>query len=152
MGNVGIDGQIDLTAKGGVSADNPLKANITMRLIATAGKIEPSSIVVKYSGAFLEPYVVNPAHPFGGYAAQLLRKQGDIWTGETSLRYNQAGNLTIFVEIDGKLVPICAYVQVESEAVTATNRTNALTISLTFAILAFAVLELRVDNYRHERN
>jgi hypothetical protein len=94
-------------------------------------------------------------HGVAGFAALGLARYGDVWRGgcqgACQVRYDQGGSFPIPIAIDDTYVEVLGQIQMESQDVTIGTRTISLILSLTWVIVAFDVLELRVDNERHER-
>jgi hypothetical protein len=147
------EGMVTFSGNGSLSAGNALRVNVTVFLDRNALIEEPTIVVIKLSGAFFVPPQFD-SHGIAGYAALALARKGDYWIGECQVKYNQGGSLPIIVEINEKSVVVVGYIEMGSQDVTIATKTNSLIISLTWAILAFAVLELRVcgvENDRHDR-
>jgi hypothetical protein len=143
-------GMVIFTGNGSISAGNPLLTKVIVYLNTTVTGQTPESVVIKFPGAFLNPPSFD-SHGLTGYAALALTRYGDLWNGTTRLKYNQGGPQQIPIYIDENLVDVAGEIQMSSQDVTVAMTTNSLLLSLTWAILSFAVLELRVDSDRRER-
>jgi hypothetical protein len=141
-------GMVTFTGNGSISAGNHLIANITVYINTTAAGGVPSSVVVKLPGAFFDPRSFD-SHGIAAWAAISLAPYGDVWRMVNHVMYDQGGSQPIEVYVDNNLVGTAGQVQIGSQDVTVSLRTNSLLLSLTWVIIAFAVLELRVDNERH---
>ena len=143
---------ITFSGKGGISAGNSLTVNITVFFDRTLMDKEPSNVTVKLQGAFHDPVPPPDSHGVIGYIAIGLAKQGDSWVANLiPVKYDQGGSLPILLNVDNVDLVVPAHIEMGSQDVTVATRTNSLILSLTWAILGFAALELRVDNERHER-
>lgn len=144
------DGVISFVGKGGVSADNPLTTNITMYFNATAFGKQPSRITVRLPAAFTEvPGLGSLGIPH--WVEIGLTRKGDYWVSEgIRIKYSQGGTEPIIVSVDNQEFQTAENVQVSSQDVTVATRTNSLVLCLTWAILAFTVLELRIENNGHK--
>jgi hypothetical protein len=151
--------------KGSISAGNIL--NATMRLIMNETAYMQhfgtnlTSVTVTLNGAFGVPAVTDQygipeaiaialAQASAIYYPQIPRLLG-IWIGNKTVEYDQGGSYAVTMSLNGLQFDGTIFsVQMTSQDATVTTRTNSLVICLTWAILAFAVLDLRVDNYRHK--
>lgn len=142
-----LSGILSLTGKGGANADTSLTANATLFVNETTWGGEPSTIAVVLLGAFFDP-LVRDSRGLIGYVGFELFKFGNKWNRTLQVKYNQGGSLPITINIDGVDYPSPYNITIGSEDLAVAQRTNSLLISLTWAILFFAVLELRVEDNR----
>ena len=147
-------GFVTVSGKGGLSAGNPLKMDVTVYFKKDAFIGEPNITYIPI-GAFATE---KPALPFTpivprtdkeGFpipASIPLMRQGNMWNGEATVIYNQGGampaDLTISSIGTWQATPA---IEIGSEAVTVAARTNSILISLTWVIIAFAALEVRYE-------
>ncbi len=136
-------GTVTLSGKGGLSAGNPLTMTVTLEL---------NPIIRQPSKAFVAPYdayyfpIERDAQGFPRFAhINLTRTDQYAWFGQGRVEFFAQGTMIIYVALDNQVVPSLPELQIESESVTAASRTNSLLVSLTWAILFFAVLELRTE-------
>jgi hypothetical protein len=134
-------GTVTLSGKGGMSAENPL----TMRVILNFNKVvKPfSTVFVAPDNAYYYP-IVKDAQGFSEFAhINLTTTDGYKWSGESRVVFFIGGALGMSVSADNQVVHSPSEFQIESATVTVSSRTNSLLISLTWAVLFFAVLGLR---------
>lgn len=146
---VWADGAISFVGKGGVSAGNPLTANITIYINSTAFGHQPSNVTVKLPGAFAESGSTYDQYGIPHWIAIDLVGNGNYWVSEgIRVKYAQGGTEALVVVIDGQEFEPAESIQVSAQDVTVSTTTNSLILSLTWAILALMVLELRVEDKR----
>ncbi len=144
-------GFVTLKGKGGLSAGNPLKMNVTVYLNRTAwGGKKPSSVMFKPLGARPYPPITDQLGFPLYLSLQLAEQSGDKWLGNARIVYNQGGTMAIDFTIDNVEYTSPDTIQIGPESITVAARTNSVVISLTWAVLAFAVLGIRVNIERYE--
>jgi hypothetical protein len=149
-------GQIVLSGKGGLSADNSLSATVTIYFNKQYGfkPDEPNAVMLTLTGAYFEPPRYDD-FGFKEWANITLTKQvsnlsnWDEWSGQTQVLYNQGGTYGGDLILDGNSThtmnyPLPPYIHIGNDDVTVTAKTNQLLVSLTWAILLLGVLEFRV--------
>lgn len=153
-------GFVTLKSKGGLSAGNPISIDITLYTNKDAKGGEPSNVTVTPQGAFaanilsLGPFPL-PFAPIVPQTDQLgfplalsiaLTRQGNKWSGSGIVIYNQGGAMGLDFDVDNLVAHVADVFQIGSEAVTVTARTNSLLISLTWVIIAFSALEVKLED------
>jgi hypothetical protein len=139
-------GTVTLSGKGGLSAENPL----TMSVILNFDKVvKPfSTVFVAPDNAYYYPIVKDEGFPRFAHI-NLTTTDGFKWSGQGTIEFFTSGVLGMNIGADNQVVHAPPEFQIESAAVTSSSRTNSLVISLTWAILFFAVLDLRRENGRN---
>lgn len=142
-----LKGLVTITGKGGISAQNELDLAATMTVNETLLGHKVSSLILTPLGA-APPSNSTPTPE--GAMIQLVIALGRVsettWaTGRIPIIYNQEGTYYMRISIDNYSAVSSSVLTVSPETVTVTARTNSLIVSLTWAILLFAVLELRKD-------
>jgi hypothetical protein len=155
------DGFVTLKSRGGLSAGNPISMSITFytRNNTLAGQLY--NITVTPQGAYaaqvpkLGPFQI-PFAPIvlfkdqRGFPAavciNLTRQENHKWSGGGTVMYNQGGTLGLDVAVNGVITHVADLVQIGSEATTVAARTNSLLTSLTWVIVGFSALEMRLKD------
>jgi hypothetical protein len=142
-----LQGLVTITGKGGISAQNDLDLEATLYVNETFLGHRVSSLLLTPLGAASPSMIPTPEGGMPQLVIDLARMNETEWTtGEPpiSIVYNQEGIYYMRISIDNYSAVSSSYLAVSSEGVTVAARTNSLLVSLTWAILLFAVLELRV--------
>jgi hypothetical protein len=145
------NGTVTLSGKGGLSAGNQLEMDVVVYFAKGTFDSRTPQIYFSPTGAFVaeswlgipqdSPQIDMQNLPID--ANITLVPSGNRWTGYQWVIYNQGGSFTPTMSIDGILFPIVGPIEIGSEDVTVTARTNALLVSLTWVIIAFSILEWR---------
>ena len=146
-----VYGMLNFSGKGSISAGNVLTVNAVVIANETALGLQLSNMAIYLDGAFNSPnsFDVNGVARY--ISLGLNHIVGRLWKGGPyTIEYNQGGLLPIELDLNNSSYGIVGVVQLGPQDVTIGTRTNSLVISLTWAILAFAVLEIRLDTYRHK--
>jgi hypothetical protein len=154
------NGFVTVSGKGGLSAGNPLDFEITMYTNKDVLGKEPSTISVTPQGAFAAnvPMIGPLEIPFQSIVPKTtelgfpeaitlaMLKVGDKWLGGGKAIYNQGGTFGLDITVDNVTSRLSDVIVIDSEAVTVAARTNSLLVCLTWVIIAFTVMEIRLDN------
>lgn len=166
------NGHITIQGKGGLSADNPLDFSVTAYLPTTPSNSRvtfmPNGAYATESPSIWLPIALNST----GMLLQQFRlpffpiveatdKEGSpeglgilltfldgVWLGYGTAIYNQAGNFSATITGGSLSFLLSPSIEISSESVTVTARTNSLLVALTWLIIAFAALEIR----EHDRS
>ncbi len=147
------DGYLVLSGKGGLSAGNPLTLAVTLYFNVSVLGMDPTRVVFGPHGAYAYPLKTDP-RGFPIFAAINLTDTGlnHKWFGKGDVIYYQGDNwgAFLFVFDDARRIALEPMrmpniLHIGTEDVTFASRTNSLVVSLSWAFLAFASAELRID-------
>lgn len=142
-----LQGLITITGKGGISVQNNLDLEATLSVNETLLGHKVSKVRLTPLGATTPSLTPTPAGVIIAVAFNLARANETEWTtfGKIPIVYNQEGTYYMQISIDNYTAVSSSFLTISPETVTVSARTNSLLVSLTWAILLFAVLELRVE-------
>jgi len=136
-------GAISLRGKGGLSAANPLTMKVALLINTTALGFDPSIVTFAPLGASPYSQTAEAQDLPVAIMIRLTKSAGNRWTGESQIIYYQPGTMKWEIHMDNLVAVGPEQIQIDSAAVTVAARANSLLVSLTWAILLFAVLEFR---------
>ncbi len=151
---------VHVTGKGGISAGNPLSFNATLYTNETTlADYNVDSVGFLFNDSYSYPLTANNESLLTTSVFLLGHIRDNKWSATGQIIYYQAGAFATTVNMhctakgNPNYVTIVhgsspALIQISSEDVTVLAKTNAYLLSLSFAFLSFACLELRVENNR----